>query len=276
MIRLDPAEVEAARQGDRAALDGVVRAAEKPVFNLAMRMLAHRADAEGATQEILIKLITNLGGLREPEAAGGWAMRIACRHLVNRRKRSRVEAMRLSFDAFAADLEKGLDPQPPDDLQAAEVAVAMEQVKIGCTLAMLTCLSRKLRIAYLLGDILELTDKEAASALETTPAAYRQRLRRSRAVVTDFVVHHCGNASLSAACLCEKRISAAMQSGRISQDHTQCRGTGTDRKTIPMLRAEIRRLEESRRTAALLRSNPDFSSNVAQLVLSTLGPAREG
>lgn len=97
MIRLDPVQVAAARRGSRAALEAVVRAAERPVYNLALRMLAHPADAQDATQEILIKIVTNLGALREVEAAGGWAMRIACRHLVGARKHSRVEAMRLSF-----------------------------------------------------------------------------------------------------------------------------------------------------------------------------------
>jgi hypothetical protein len=61
--------------------------------------------------------------------------------------------------------------------------MAIEEVKIGCTLAMLVCLTRALRIAYLLGDVFELTDAEAADVLEIPPPAYRQRLRRARAVV---------------------------------------------------------------------------------------------
>lgn len=95
MIRFQPAEIEAARRGSRAALEAVVRAAERPIYNLALRMLAHRADAEDATQEILIKLVTQLGFLREVEAAGAWALRIACRHLVETRKRGRVEMSEL-------------------------------------------------------------------------------------------------------------------------------------------------------------------------------------
>lgn len=96
MIRFDPEEIEAARRGSRAALERVVHAAERPIYNLALRMLANRADAEDATQEILVKIVTHLGELREVGAAGGWALRIACRHLVKARRRSRVEAMRLT------------------------------------------------------------------------------------------------------------------------------------------------------------------------------------
>ena len=72
MIRLDAQQVVAAREGNRAALEAIVRAAERSVYNLSMRMLANRADAEDATQEILVKIITNLGAIRDVEAAGGW------------------------------------------------------------------------------------------------------------------------------------------------------------------------------------------------------------
>ena len=59
MIELDRNEILAARQGSRAALSAIVRAAERPIYNLALRMLANRADAEDATQEILIRIVTS-------------------------------------------------------------------------------------------------------------------------------------------------------------------------------------------------------------------------
>ncbi len=52
--------VQAARSGDRAALEELVTRIQKPLYNLAVRMLWHPADAEDATQEILIKIITQL------------------------------------------------------------------------------------------------------------------------------------------------------------------------------------------------------------------------
>lgn len=33
MIRLDPQQVEAARQGSRAALEAIIRATERPIYN---------------------------------------------------------------------------------------------------------------------------------------------------------------------------------------------------------------------------------------------------
>src|SRR3546814_648069 len=140
-----------------------------------MRMLANRADAEDATQEILVKIITHLGSVRDVGSAGAWAFKIACRHLVHERKRGAIEAMQLSFDVFAADLETGLSPLSDHGLNEIEAAIAVEEVKIGCTLAMLVCLSRELRIAYILGEIFEVSATEAADVLGIESAAYRQR-----------------------------------------------------------------------------------------------------
>lgn len=70
MIIVDPALVKAARRGSRAALDELVRALQRPIYNLALRMLANPTDADDAAQEIITRIVTNLGGLREPGAAG--------------------------------------------------------------------------------------------------------------------------------------------------------------------------------------------------------------
>lgn len=85
----------------RVALEALVLSLQRPVFNLAVRMLANRPDAEDATQEILIKVVTHLADVRDEEAAGAWAFRIACRHLVHVRRQGRVEA---TVRAFATDL----------------------------------------------------------------------------------------------------------------------------------------------------------------------------
>ncbi len=269
MIHLDPDQVSAARQGDRAALASVVKSLQGPVLRLALRMLAHPADAEDATQEILIQIITHLGTVRDDRAAGGWAMKVATRHLVGMRKRSRVEAMRMSFKDFADDLEHGLVDAEGDQADSAITAIAIEEIKVGCTLAMLTCLSRSLRIAYVLGDIFEMSDSEAADALEISATAYRQRLSRARKEVTRFVKSYCGVVSQSAACRCEKRLTAAQASGRITLG-APAFALSAPATDIRDLRRQIRTLEEGRRAAALMRSNTDFPTNVGDLIMAAI------
>ncbi len=59
-------------------------------------------------------------------------------------------------------------------------------------LGMLLCLSRPLRLAYLLGDLMGMTDVEGAAICDTTPAAYRQRLARARATMRGVIADRCG------------------------------------------------------------------------------------
>jgi len=270
MIKLDTQLVGAARQGSRVALEALVLALQGPVFNLAVRMLANRPDAEDATQEILIKVVTHLGDLRDGEAAGAWAFRIACRHLVHMRKRGRVEAQRLTFRAFAADLAEGLETLPDETVKEPETQVLIEEVKIGCTLALLTCLSRPLRAAYVLGEIFELSDAEAAHALEIDQAAFRQRLRRARALVTGFVQARCGVVAPAAACRCERRVAQALRLGRAEKGRPSLAVRDPSVPSVAQLRASIAKLERGRAAAALMRSNPEFATHVGRLLMQVM------
>ncbi len=255
MITIDKGVVDAAREGNRAALQNLIRAIQRPIYNVALRMLANPADADDAAQEIVIKIITNLGGLRDTGAAGGWALRVAMRHLVHQRRKGRVEAMRLSFRSFGVDLMDGLSDIPDDQSPDPMRQVLAAQVKIGCTMALLTCLSRSLRAAYILGEIYELADGEAASVLEIAPAAYRQRLARARAMVMAFTQRFCGVAAADAPCQCARRVDKALATYRVQRETCAPEAKSHD---LAEIKKAIAVLEQNRSAAALMRSNPEF------------------
>lgn len=100
-------EVERAKDGDKVALEAVVRAIQDRVYGLAMRMLGHPADAEDATQEILIKIVTHLSDFRHESAFMTWVYRIAANSLLTIRK-SRAEREELTFVRFGERLSEGL------------------------------------------------------------------------------------------------------------------------------------------------------------------------
>ena len=74
-------------------------------------------------------------------------------------KKSAVERLHLSFERFAEDLTGGLKLAAPPE---AERSLLIEEVKVGCTFTMLQCLDRSHRVAYILGEILELPPGGAA------------------------------------------------------------------------------------------------------------------
>ena len=131
-------------------------------------MLWNREDAEDATQEILVRVVTRLSQFDFRSQLKTWVYRVAVNYILDVKK-SPVERLHLSFERFAEDLADGLSADGPMD---AERSLLVEEVKIGCTLGMLQCLDRPHRLAYVLGEILEIPGPEAADALEIPPTSF--------------------------------------------------------------------------------------------------------
>src|SRR5262245_3135783 len=132
-------QVALAQAGDRVALESVVDSIQHDMYTLALRFLWHPQDAEDATQEILVRIITNLGGFRGESSFHTWVYRVACNTLLSLRKK-RMEHQTLSFEEFGEDLSRGLSDAPLMVQPDIDEALLLEEVKIGCTLAMLLCL----------------------------------------------------------------------------------------------------------------------------------------
>jgi len=203
-----------ALEGDRDALESLVRELQGDVYGLALRMLWNREDAEDATQEILVRVVTRLAQFDFRSRIKTWVYRIAANYILDAKK-SPIERMNLTFQGFADDLLEGLSSEGPADV---ERSLLIEEVKIGCTLGMLQCLDRPHRLAYALGEILDLSGPEAAEALGTSAALFRKRLQHARAAIEVFTRAHCGLASDRAACACHRRVPAAVRLGRVRID----------------------------------------------------------
>src|SRR5207237_10557101 len=119
-----------------------------------------------------------------------------------------VERMDLNFVRLSEDLAEGLASDGPGE---NEGSILIEEVKIGCTLAMLQCLDRPHRLAYILGEILGLPGAEAAEALGVDPSVLRKRLERARDAILAFTRSYCGLVSDDAACRCNRRVTAAVR-----------------------------------------------------------------
>src|SRR6266545_5106591 len=91
--RVDRELVRGALGGEARAVDALVRRCQGPVYALALRMVWNPHDAEDATQEILVKVMTGLSSFRGDSAFRTWVYRIAANHLLNRRRTRAEEAV---------------------------------------------------------------------------------------------------------------------------------------------------------------------------------------
>lgn len=241
-------DVAAARDGDAHALERVLVAVQDDVHRLALRMTGCPDDAGDATQEVLIKVMTRLASFSGDAAFTTWVYRVAVNHLLDRKK-STVERLEMTFDLFAEDLAAGLAPvatqtDPDRDLLAREV-------KHSCTLALLSCLDRDLRVAYVLGEVFTVSSADGAWICDISETAYRKRLSRARAAVRSFVADHCGLVSPARAqCHCRRRVQTAVALGRVD-------ATVAERSSAAAVDAATEELETLYDAASLIRSVPD-------------------
>jgi len=262
--------VRRAREGDGESLERLVSGIQDRIYGLALRMLWHPEDARDATQEILVRIVTRLATFRGESSFSTWAHRVAANYLLTARK-SLLEQEKYTFRRFGKELDEGRSDAlaPP---ATADTALLLEEVKIGCTLGMLTCLDRPHRLAYILGEILEMEGEEAARVLAIRPAAFRKRLSRAREAIVAFTRAKCGLVSPERPCRCRRRVGHALRLGRVDPQRLLFATDAARARRFPEVLAEIRRLEHIRRAAALFRSHlrfalpADFAGQIRRLV----------
>ena len=148
--------------------------------------------------------------------------------------------------------------------------VLLNEVRISCTMAMLLCLDPKHRLAYILGDIMELDHAEAGQALSISKANFRKQLSRARAKVVQFTSKSCGLVSEDAKCSCAKKLPGAMRRGRVDAYNIRYAGQsgesyGDVRERIKYLKGELRTLE-LQTSVPLFKSPDDFGDMVEKLL----------
>jgi RNA polymerase sigma factor (sigma-70 family) len=263
---VDPSLVIRAADGDGGAVTEIVRALERPVYGVALRMLLDRGDAEDATQEALIRIVTRLAQFRGESSFATWAYRIAVRRILDFREQ-RAAAARFTSDEFAADLADGLDE---DAVERAEDAILHQQLKLVCSRAMLQFLDGDHRIAFVLGDLLDVPSGVAAEILDLDPATFRKRLSRARATLTEALGRHCGVIDERAPCRCHRRLDRAIALGRVDRDHLE-----VDHGGLVQLRQTIKNLKDAQRVTAFYRDEPELTSrrDFVATVRALLAPA---
>ncbi|MGI9616799.1 MAG: RNA polymerase sigma factor [Acidimicrobiales bacterium] len=262
MDRLDAELVQRATSGEAAAVDTIVTTLTTPFYNLALRMLHAHHDAEEATQEALIRVVTNLASFQSRSRFSTWAWTIATRAVLDYSDGRARRAM-LGPDEFGADLADGL--ASPTAVNP-ETSAILGQVKLGCGRAMLQTLSGDMRVAYTLGEILDLDQVEAAAALELSPAAYRKRLSRARARLQEVLEANCGIVDPANGCRCARRRDRAVELRRLEP------ADAVD-LDVDALSRTVQQLEGLGRVAAYFRADPEANASERLLphVRSVLG-----
>lgn len=206
--------IEKAVAGDKKSLELLILNMQDMVFNLSLRMLGTFPDAEDATQDILLKMITHLSSFKKECAFSTWVFRIASNHLADYKKHMFAQYP-LSFEFYGKDIENANTQDIPDLTQNVENSILAEELKMSCTNVMLQCLDPESRCIFILGTMFRLDSRVAGDILGISPENYRQKFSRIRRKMADFLSQYCGEYG-NGKCRCKDRVNYAIQNHRIN------------------------------------------------------------
>ena len=175
--------MEAARQGDQDAFEQLVRAYEKRVFALTLRMCGNPEDAAEAAQEAFLAVWQGLKFFRGESSFSTWLYRLAsnaCVDLLRREGRHRAAAGP-SLDDEELRLETA-DPAPTPQ-EAAERAELRRQIENG-----LRALPAEYRQVLILREMHQLSYEEIGQTLSLDPGTVKSRISRGRKRLQKFLM----------------------------------------------------------------------------------------
>ena len=168
--------VRAARDGDAAALDTLLRRHHPRLLALCRRLTGDPTDAEDACQEALIALARGLRRFDGRAAFTTWAYRVTtntCLDELRRRRRRPVPGLGPAEEAAVARGSRSTPSGDPGDAAATRLDVD----------AALAAIAPDFRAAVVLRDLCQLSYEEIAEVLDVPPGTVRSRIARGRAAL---------------------------------------------------------------------------------------------
>ena len=150
--------------GESAAFEDLISRWHRPLWQYIRRMTGRDADAQDVLQDVWLRVIRGMAGLRDGSRAGGWLFGIARRVLMDRLRRQYAMP-----EVRNIDHEDVIEPEPDNrenDLEA-----------LDAVLEALPLLEREVLTLFYLRD-LSLSD--IADALSIPTGTVKSRLFRAR------------------------------------------------------------------------------------------------
>jgi RNA polymerase sigma-70 factor (ECF subfamily) len=172
--------IQQSKNGDLDSFNELVKRYQKQVYNLALRMLGNRQDAEDASQEIFILAWKAIRSFR-----GGtfrtWLFRMAANSCTDELRRKRIRQVD-SLDALFPENNPlpSSDESPEDHLLREELSELISRHLLHLT--------NEQRLVVTLADLQGLSYEEIAQITNTSLGTVKSRLNRGRANLRDLLL----------------------------------------------------------------------------------------
>ncbi|MEO8677677.1 MAG: sigma-70 family RNA polymerase sigma factor [Vicinamibacterales bacterium] len=166
--------VDRLRAGDDSAVSDLAALYGPKIFQLAIRYMKNREDAEEVVQDVLLKIYRKIDAFRGDAALSSWIYRITFNTAMSRLRHTRAMRMSEVFD-------EGLEPRqdPADHSGLADEVILRRQMRERL-LEAVDDLPAIYREPVILRDLRGMSTEEASNALRLKDQTLKSRLHRGR------------------------------------------------------------------------------------------------
>jgi RNA polymerase sigma-70 factor, ECF subfamily len=166
--------VDACLAGNESAWESMVRSYNKCIFNICLRFIGNREEAEDLTQEIFVRIYRSMKSFRADSGSfQGWILRVARNLAIDYyRKMRRSQSLIGSEEMELLHLEDHTTPDPAAALEQSEACRSLIQV--------LLVLNPDLRKALILRDLHGMSYQQVAKITGVSEGTAKSRVFRAR------------------------------------------------------------------------------------------------
>jgi RNA polymerase sigma-70 factor, ECF subfamily len=179
------------RAGDDTAVQDLADQYGPRIYQLALRHMKNREDAEEVAQDVLMKVYRKVGAFRGDAALSSWIYRITFNTAMSRLRTSRLlraadqeRERALAVDAATPGSQPRVPRQPADWSRMPDEALLRLQLREAVTEAIQE-LPEIYRAPVMLRDIQGLTTEEASTRLRVKDQTLKSRLHRGRLMLRE-------------------------------------------------------------------------------------------
>ena len=179
--------VERLREGDASAMPELQSTYGARIYQLALRHMKNREDAEEVTQDVLLRVFRKIDAFRGDAALSSWIYRITFNTAMSRLRslKHRRPAELPQEPAFGSDTAGSSEPREVADWSDLADDQLLRSEMRARLVSSLSGLPDIYRAAVLLRDVQGLSTEEASAILGVKPQTLKSRLHRGRLLLRE-------------------------------------------------------------------------------------------
>lgn len=189
VMQTDTTLIARCQKADIAAFNEIVARYKGKIYNYLYRMTGSAEDAEDLTQEVFVRMYTNIHTFRAEASLSTWLFRIAgnlCVDAFRRKKKERSLVSSLDTPLYSDDEDSNATRDVPDMTTAPETLLSRKELGGQIEIA-LKKLPPKLRSAVILHDIEGLAYEEIATVEKIPLGTVKSRIFNARVALREYL-----------------------------------------------------------------------------------------